>query len=188
MSERAKIYVFAGLLVLLALVTYFFAFNRSPVPGLTGVLAADAKFQPLDVQEPGLRVDELVRLRKQEYSGSHRNIFLAAPAPIPKPAGASAAPAFRFVGPRLPPPPPPLQVPAEFFGYASQPHSGKRVAFFTSNDDVLVVAEGDKFLNNYRLIHIGNDSAEVEEISSGRRASVALVQPPTSTGPPGPEP
>ena len=146
--------------------------------GLSGVLAADSKFEPLDVQEPSLRLDQLDRLRKLEYSGSHRNIFVAGAPPLPKPGGEAAADARPFIGPKLPPPPPPLQIPAEFFGYASQPTSGKRVAFFTSGDDVLVVAEGDKFLNSFRLIHIGNESADVEEISSGRHATVQLVQPP----------
>ncbi len=180
MSERTKLYVFAGLLVLLAVVTYFFAFNRTAVPGLSGVFAANTKFEPLDVQEPALRLDELDKLRKLEYSGSHRNIFVAAPPPIPKPL-IPAVVADPFVGPR-PQPVLPLVIPAEFFGYASQTHSGRRVAFFTSGDDVLVVAEGDKFLNTFRLLHIGNESADVEEIATGRRASVALVQPPDVGG------
>jgi hypothetical protein len=178
MSQRTQIYLLAGLVILLAFVTYFYFF-RTSVPGLPGVLAADTKFEPLDVQEPSLRLDQLERLRKLEYSGSHRNIFVAGAPPPPKSAVAEAAANARpFVGPRLPPPPPPLQIPAEFFGYASQSKSGKRVGFFTSGDDVLVVAEGDKFLNTFRLVHIGNESADVEEISTGRHATVPLVQPP----------
>ena len=39
-------------------------------------------------------------------------------------------------------------------------------------------AEGDTFLNRFRLVHIGNDSADVEEISTGRHATVQMVQPP----------
>jgi hypothetical protein len=183
MSQRTKAYVLAGLVVLLAAVIYYYEFNRASVPGFSGVLAADTKFEPLDVQEPSLRLDELTRLRKLEYSGSHRNIFVATPPPLPVPAGQAAA-VRPFVGPKQPPPPPPLQVPAEFFGYASQPHSGKRVAFFTSGDDVLVVAEGDKFLSNFRLVHIGNESADVEEIATGRHATVPLVQPPAPAGNP----
>jgi hypothetical protein len=178
MSERTKIYALLGLLAVLAVVAYFVAFDRTTVPGLSGVLAADTKFEPLDVHEPSLRLDELDRLRKMEYSGSHRNIFVAAPPPVPVPVGQAPAAARPFVGPRVPPPPPPLQIPAEFFGYASQPHTGKRVAFFTSGDDVLVVAEGDKFLNVFRLVRIGNESADIEEISSGRHATVPLVEPP----------
>jgi hypothetical protein len=177
MSQRTQMYVLAGLTVLLAVVTYFYVF-RTSVPGLSGVLAADTKFEPLDVQEPSLRLDQLDRLRKLEYSGTHRNIFVAGAPPPPVVAGQAGADSPAFIGPKVPPPPPPLQIPAEFFGYASQPTSGKRVAFFTSGDDVLVVAEGDKFLNSFRLIHIGNESADVEEISSGRHATVQLVQPP----------
>jgi hypothetical protein len=116
----------------------------------------------------------LEKIRKTEYSGSHRNIFSATAPPVEKPKTEASA----FVGPRPAPPPPPLQVPGEFFGYAWRPHSEKRAAFFTSGDDVLIVHEGDTFLGGFRLVHIGNDSADVEEISSGRHASVPLVQPP----------
>jgi hypothetical protein len=71
-----------------------------------------------------------------------------------------------------------VQVPAQFFGYAARPGGAKRVGFFLSGEDVIIVAEGDAFLGNYRLIHIGNDSADVEEMSSGRHATVILERPP----------
>jgi hypothetical protein len=45
-----------------------------------------------------------------------------------------------------------------------------------SGEDVIVVAEGDTFLNRFRLVRIGNDSADVEEIATGRDANVALEQ------------
>jgi hypothetical protein len=183
-SQRAQAYALAGLLVLLAAIVYYSFFDKIPSTGFAGVLAADTKFEPLDVQEAQLRLDKLEKLRKLEYSGSHRNIFVVAPPPPPaSQAQAAANAAARFVGPMPPPPPPPLQIPAEFFGYATQPRTGRRTAFFTSGDDVLVVSEGDKFLNNLRLVHIGNDSADVEEISSGRHATVQMVQPPAAQTP-----
>lgn len=178
MSQRTQIYMLVGLVVILAIAVYYWQFGRPDVAGLSGVMAAGSKFQPLDVQEPGLRIDELKKLSRQDTSGSHRNIFVAAPPPPPQSAVATTPTTVGDRYPQLPPPPPPLQVPAEFFGYASQPSSGKRVAFFTAGDDVLVVAEGDKFLNNYRLVHVGNESADVEEISSGRHQTMPLVQPP----------
>lgn len=185
MSRRLQMYAFAALLVVLVLVVYFGFFNKTSVPGLPGVLEADTKFQPLDVQEPRLRLDELDKLRKLDsYSGTHRNIFIATPPPPPK-SPAQIAAEKPFVGPLRPPPPPPVQVPAEFFGYELDPRTGKRTAFFTSGDDVLLIAEGDKFLSAYRLVHIGNDSADVEEISSGRHATVPMVQPPDSGAAPG---
>jgi len=181
MSRRIQIYVLAALGAVLALVLY--RTYRGDGPAGSGILASDSKFLPLDVQEPRLHTELLERIRKLEYSGTHRNIFVAAP-PAPEQGAVQLAPkpAERFVGPRLPPPPPPLQVPAEFFGYATRSVSGKRVAFFTSGDDVLVVPEGDTFLGRFRLIHIGNDSADVEEIATGRHASVQLVQPPPEQG------
>jgi hypothetical protein len=178
MSKRRDIYVLGGLLIILAIAGYYYFSSKNQDVGLPGVFAADTKFQPLDVQEPGLRLDLLEKIRKTEYPGTHRNIFIAAPPPPPKPTAEQVAASRPFVGPKLPPPPPPLQVPAEFFGFASQPKAGNRVAFFTSGDDVLVVPEGDTFLNNrFRLDHINADSADVEEISTGRHATVPLVQP-----------
>jgi hypothetical protein len=173
MRRRAEIYLLAGLLIVLA--AFLYVTNRSQLPGLPGVLDADTKFQPLDVQGPQLHLDLLKKIQKLEYSGSHRNIFVAMPPPIPKASEQPALPPF--VGPRQPPPPPPLEVPATLFGYASEPRTGKRVAFFTSGDDVLVVAEGDVFLNRFRLVHIGDNSADVEEISTGRHATIPMVQP-----------
>jgi hypothetical protein len=182
MSRRTEIYVFVGLLVLLAVFGYRYLPFGSQDAGLPKVPAADVKFQPLDIQEPQLRLDLLDKIRKMEYSGSHRNIFVVAPPPIPKPTAAALAAARPAVGPQLPPPPPPLQIPVEFFGYSSQPHGNRRVAFFTSGDDVLVVAEGGTFLNRFRLDRIDNDSADVEEISSGHHATVPMVQPPDLGG------
>lgn len=177
MKGRKELYLSAGLLLLLAVAAYYFFSSRDDVAGVPGVLAADTKFEPLQIREPGLRMDLLEKVRKLEYAGSHRNIFVAMPAPPPKPVGQPVEAATAFIGPRVPPPPPPLQVPAEFFGYASEPHGGHRVAFFTSGDDVLIVGEGETFLGRFRLDHINNDSADVEETATGRHARLQLVQP-----------
>ena len=178
MSRTTEKYVLAGLVVVLAAVGLWFFMTRNQGDGLPGVFAADTKFEPLDVREPGLRLDLLEKISKIEYSGSHRNIFIAvAPPPVVVP-GQTVVHTRPIVGPMRPPPLPPPTVPAEFFGYASQAHGGRRVAFFTSGDDVLVVGEGDVFLNRFRLDHINNDSADVEEISTGRHVTVPMVQAP----------
>lgn len=176
MNRRKEMFLLAGLAVLLVTV---FLYYRNPGSVVRGVLAADGKFQPIDVQEPHLRVDLLENLRKLEYSGAHRNIFVEGPAPI-SPSETKRADTNLAYGPKRPPPPPPVQVPAEFFGTATMRSSGEKLAFFKDGDDVLVVQQGSIFLNGYRLIHIGNDSADVEEISSGRHATVPMVQPETA--------
>jgi hypothetical protein len=176
MWRRVQIYVLVALLAVAVLV---FLRSRNEVPGLTGVLASDTKFTPLDVQEPNLRLDLLEKIHKTKYAGSHRDIFSETPLPPPGPApGSPEALAKGLEGPRRPPPPPPVQVPAQFFGYANRPSGAGRVAFFLNGEDVILVAEGDTFMGNYRLIHIGNDSADVMEISSGRHANVVLERPP----------
>lgn len=179
MMSRRTIYLLAALVIVAAIA---YLGRRPGVPGIRGVLASDAKFQPLDVQEPQLRLDLLEKLQTVRPLGNERNIFVATPPPPPKPVDQPKQ--EPFMGPRVPPPPPPVQVPAQFFGYAVENASKKRLAFFSSGDDVLVVAEGDTFLTNYRLIHIGNDAADVEQISSGRHASVPLVQAPPNSATP----
>jgi hypothetical protein len=85
-------------------------------------------------------------------------------------------------GPQVAPPPPPVSVPATLFGFASMPRNGKRVAFFLEGEDVLVVNEGAVFLNRFRLDKIGNDSADVEEISSQRHVTVQMTAPTAGAG------
>jgi hypothetical protein len=183
MSHRSKMIVLAIAVVLLVVV--YFA-NRSQVPGLPGVLANDTKFTPLSVQEPQLRLDQLTKLQKLVYSGTHRNIFTATPPPPPESLAEKVKAPPPIVGP-MPQPILPVQVPGEFFGFALMRNSGKRVAFFKVGEDVMVVPEGDTYMNRFRLVRIGNDSADVEQLSDGRHATVMMVQP-AAIGDPVPPP
>jgi hypothetical protein len=173
MSQRVQIYVLVGLL---AMAAFLFLRSRGGVSNVAGVHRSDAKFTPLSVKEPDLRLDLLEEIHKAEYSGLHRDIFSGQPLPRPKPK--TNPDLVNTAGPAVPSGPPPVQVPAQFFGYANTADNANRVAFFLNGDDVLVVGEGDTFLGNFRLLHIGNASAEVEEISSGRHVSVRLELPP----------
>lgn len=173
MTRRSQLYLLAALAVVLVVV-YFM--NRNSVSSGSGVLAANGAFQPLAVHEPQLRLDLLDNLTKLKYSGTHRDIFSAVPPP-PEPTAAEIA--ARKLYPTVPmkPPDPPLTIPAQLYGYATS-KSGGHVAFFTNGDDILVVPEGDTFLSRFRLTHIGVDSADVMEISTGRHAVVPMLLPP----------
>ena len=187
MSKQTQIYLLIALVLIGA---YVFYAERSTGPGISGVLASDTTFRPLDVEEPHLRVDLLDKIKKLDYSGSHRNIFIfGPPPPPPKSAEQIARDNYRAQGPHQPPPPPPVTVPAQLFGSALMSKTGKHVAFFLNGDEVLVVEEGSVFLDRYRLDKLGNDSADVEETSSGRHATVQMVQPAngdTGSGAPNP--
>jgi hypothetical protein len=179
MSKRTQTYVLGALLVVLLYIFYSYVFSKDAGSGLQGVLASDTKFQPINVEEPQLRVDLLEKLKQDGYaSTTHRNIFaFGPPPPPPMTAQEKARLEHKIYGPQPPPPPAPVNVGATLFGYGSMPQSGKRVAFFLDGEDVLVVAEGSVFLNRFRLIRVGNDSADVEEISSQRHATVQMTAP-----------
>jgi len=169
-KNHTRTYVLAGAL-LGAILLFLYFHIPSSVPN--GIVAADQKFEPLDVQEPDLRLDLIEKLHKLKYEGSHRNIFSAVPPPVPVDAQKSRENS-RPVGPMLPPPPPPVQFPAQFFGTATMPDTGTKLAFFQEGEDVAVVQEGGVIFGTFRLSHIGNDSVTVEEISSGRTTIVPL--------------
>lgn len=177
MWRRAQIYVLVSLLASLAWL--FFRDAMSMFGGSNGApasVAANVKFTPLDIHEPDLRLDLLQKIHNAKYEGIQRDIFSGQPLPPPAPL----RPKNPHPDPVVPvqTASPPLQVPAQFFGYANRSGSNERVAFFLNGDDVLIIAEGDTFLGNFRLLHIGNDSAQVEEVSTGRQTSVPLEQPP----------
>ena len=111
-KQKMEISVLVGLLVVGALV-YFF--NRSQIGGGMPRVSADAKFVPLSVQEPQLRLDLLAKLQKEESLSAHRNIFNATPPP-PEPTKAeSEAAKHRYTtGPQPPHRPLPFRFPASF--------------------------------------------------------------------------
>jgi hypothetical protein len=183
MSRRTQIGVLIGLVILLVVV---YISNRPQMPGLQGVMASDSSFQPLSVEEPELRLDLLAKLQKLDYpAGAHRDIFSNVALPPQLTAEEKRRQEHQYPTVQHPPPPPPVEVPAQFFGYASMRSSPHRLAFFLNGDEVLLVQEGSVFLGRFRLDKIGNDSADVEEVSSGRHASVPMVAPPAGTATPG---
>ncbi len=183
MNPKTQRYVLGTLVVLLLLV-YFF--NRSS-SGIAPAAAPDAKFEPLKVEDPALRVYELDTVRKAEYKGADHNIFVyGPPRPTPAEVAKKVAEANRpkSYGPQKPPPDPPLVVPATFFGYATNPKTMNRLAFFSTPDDVFIVGEGGMLMNRFRLVRIGNVSADLEEVGSGKKATLQMTQPEEAAAPP----
>jgi hypothetical protein len=176
MRRRIQIAVFAVLVVVLAYLVYGWyaenlASNDAPV-----FAASDLKFSPIAIENPALRTDLLDSLRKLEYEGPHRNIFSAS-APPPPPPPVQQAKVIQAPVSTVPPPPPPLTVPATFFGYVTDAQTGTRRAFFNEGDNVYVVGIGDVLLGRFRLLQIGNNTAEVEETASGRHATLTMEEP-----------
>jgi hypothetical protein len=174
-KTRYQTYLLSGLLVVLAL-ALFYTF-RSHDDVFMGVQADEygGKFEPLNVPDPSLRLDLLERIQKEGYKGQRRNIFSAEP--LPPPVDVLAARRAEQQGPVVPPPPPPVTVPATFYGIVTDPAMGNRRACFSTNDgNIYIVAEGSTLLNQFRVVKIGNNTVEVEELSSGRTTTLTLPE------------
>ncbi len=85
------------------------------------------------------------------------------------------APQVAVATPPAPPPPPPA--PLRFYGFAERSQGGRRQIFLTDGEEVYLAAEGDIVLRRYRVLRVGNQSIELEEVSGKQRWVVPLEQP-----------
>lgn len=175
MADRGKVLILIALGVVLAFVVFYNVKGGSPVAVAAN---SSASYQPIAIENPALHLDRIERLRKLEYHPTGRDIFTAELPPPPKPVRpAAAAP----IGPPPPPPEPALVVPFKYYGFSADALTKKRRGFFTNGDEVFIAAEGETVQGKFRVITIGNAAAEVEEISTGRRARLNMEAPPSGT-------
>ena len=93
---------------------------------------------------------------------------------MPPPPSAIVPPPVNAAGPTGPAP---LVIPATFYGFVTDAQTGMRRAFFTENENVYIVGVGETLLGRFRLVQIGNSSVEMEELSTGRRATLTMEEP-----------
>jgi hypothetical protein len=60
-----------------------------------------------------------------------------------------------------PPPPPPI--PLKFYGFANRIDGNKRI-FLSKGEDIFVAKEGDIVDRRYKVVHIGTNSVEVQDV------------------------
>ena len=168
MSPRNKVRILVGLAFVLAAVLLLNQQGSTPV---SSGAAADEGYKPLAVENPALHLDRIERLRKLEYHPTGRDIFTSR---LPEPPKPKVEEPPKPVGPPPPAPDPPLTPPFKFYGYSTDPQSGKRRGFFTNGDEVFIASEGDLVMGRFRVISIGNTAAEVEEVSTSKRAKLTL--------------
>jgi len=173
-SKQKRIILLAGLGVVFLYVIYI---SNRPSEIAQVVSSADEKFRPIAVENPALKLELLERLKKLQYQGSHRNIFSSV---APPPESAVPPPVIApppITAPGGPSGPAPLVVPATFYGFVTDARTGMRRAFFIEGENVYIIAVGEMLLGRYRLIQIGNSTVELEETSTGRRATLTMEEP-----------
>jgi hypothetical protein len=109
--------------------------------------------------DPTLRFDLLKSSEDVTYKGTGRDIFRsqAEEPPVPKPLPPDKQPDVV----QTPPPPPPI--PLKFYGFASRKDGNKRI-FLSKGEDIFVAKEGDIVDRRYKIVHIGTNSVEVQDV------------------------
>jgi|SRR5579872_1336445 len=172
MSRRNQMIALGVLLAILG-VTVYFRFQTPDDNAKTS--SVSGLFTPINVDNPALRLDVLQRFLSLKYQGGHRNIFVATlPPPPPPPTPVTPV----NTAPPVPSGPPPLNVEAKYFGFVSDSRGSYRRAFFatSNNEEVFVAGEGDTLLGRFRVVKITSTTADLEEVSSGRRATLTLEE------------
>ncbi len=63
----------------------------------------------------------------------------------------------------------------KFYGFKIDPVGKARQGFFTEGDEMFLASEGDLVANRYRILKIGESSAEVEDMNSRGRRQLQMV-------------
>lgn len=170
-KQTRQLYILA-VLVLVAVLVWYFEFAKPSVS--TGFSLDNKTYTPINAQDFGGVLDRLDKAQSTEYKSTGRNIFVmgALPTPVAE-SGPKVAPkpVHTNVGPLVPPPPPKPVLAWKFFGYGNLPSGGPRQAFLLDGEDVRIVQEGQTIQNTIRILRIGNESIEYEDVNTHMRNS-----------------
>lgn len=138
--------------------------------------------------DPTLKLDLLAKLREVGLDrGTRGSVFDWGKAP-PPPAVLSVknilpgqvAEVYGPFPPAPPPPPakpkptpPPPPIPLKFYGFSS--HTGTKRAFFLDGDDIDVASENEVIKNRYKVIKIGVNSVEMEDLNYKHQQTLPLI-------------
>jgi hypothetical protein len=92
---------------------------------------------------------------------------------INNPSGAPGLPPATAPPPG-PPPLPPITL--KYYGYSLRRGENRKQAFFLDGDDILVAYEGQMIKKQYKLVRIGVNSVEVEDIEHKRTQTIPLQE------------
>ena len=136
--------------------------------------------------DPTLRLDLLAKVNGVGLDmGTRGSVFDWGKAPPPPPPSVKIEPGkvAEIYGPMPPtptPPPPPPQptpppppIPLKFYGFSTK--TGAKRAFFLDGDDIDVAGENEVIKNRYKVIRIGINSVEMEDLNYKHQQTLPLV-------------
>ena len=119
--------------------------------------------------DPTLRVDLLKTSEDVTYKGSGRDIFQNQPEPPPIPKEVK-----KVIDTGPPPPPPPPPIPLKFYGFSGT-KTGPKQVFLSRGDDIFIAKEGQIVDRRYKILKIGPNSVEVEDVLTNNRQTLPLT-------------
>jgi hypothetical protein len=119
--------------------------------------------------DPTLRMDLLKTSEDVTYKGSGRDIFQNQPEPPPIPKEVK-----KVIDTGPPPPPPPPPIPLKFYGFSGSKNGPKQV-FLSKGDDIFIAKEGQIVDRRYKILKIGPNSVEVEDVLTNNRQTLPLT-------------
>lgn len=124
--------------------------------------------------DPTLRFDLLKASEETEYAGKGRNIFhpFTPPPEIPEVETSPIVPENEETVVDTPPIPPPIDL--KFYGFASRPGEPKKI-FLAQGENIFIGGEGDIVNRRYRIVKIGANSVEIEDVLNNNRQSIPLT-------------
>lgn len=120
-----------------------------------------------------LRLDRLRPPAEKPGADLKRNIFEYGG----RVRAAQAAPAALAPSQPPPPAPKPPAAPVRFYGFAQPARGGARRVFLTDGDEIYTVAEGETIARRFRLVRVGAENVEIEDLTGSHRWVVPLEQP-----------
>jgi hypothetical protein len=185
-ENKTKTTTAAGLLIVAAFALYSWLHSSDDTttpPSVAGTVSspsastktgkASARKSPNVVLaqslDPTLRFDLLKSSEDVTYKGSGRDIFQNQPEPVAIPQ-----PVAKVVDTGPPPPPPPPPIPLKFYGFSGN-KTGPKQVFLSKGEDIFIAKEGQVIDRRYKIIKIGPNSVEVEDVLTNNRQTLPLT-------------
>ena len=64
----------------------------------------------------------------------------------------------------------------KYYGFATDAATKEKKVFLTNGQDIFIAAEGEVVANRYRIVRIGVNSVEVEDMRNKNRQQLPLIE------------
>ncbi len=127
--------------------------------------------------DPTIHLGKLTQAATADYTTMKRNLFLyefPPPPPPPKKTPQQILEEKKQLENAPPPPPPPIDL--KYYGFATDAASKTKKVFLTNGQDIFIAREGDVVGNRYKVLSIGVNSVEVEDLKNKNRQRLPLIE------------